>query len=90
MDASRVWRNVLTHLNTSAVPAYNWRTLPIPFRQWHILESAHTSYLSRTESKTQKTLIDVHSRIMVVSSYAVVVTSDPVAVLDLAGGCCRP
>ena len=80
---------MLAHLNTSAVPAYNRRTLPIQSRQWHILDSAHTSYLSRTESKTQ-TLIDVHSRVMVVSSYAVVITSDPVAVLDLAGGCCRP
>lgn len=39
---------------------------------------------------TQRKLLDVRCPVMVVSPWAVVLSTNPIAVLDLAGGCCRP
>ena len=40
--------------------------------------------------RNQKKLLDVQSPVMVVSPWAVVISMRPIALLDLAGGCCRP
>ena len=61
--------------------------------QWQLLDAATTSMLNDEEINqvgNQRKLLDVQSPVMVVSPWAVVISIRPIAVLDLAGGCCRP
>ena len=91
-----LWTVALHTLNVSQVPSYGWESLRKMQRyatQWHFLDAATTSMLTHEEihqAGDQRKLLDVQSPVMVVSPWAVVISIRPIAVLDLAGGCCRP
>ena len=90
-----LWTVALHTLNVSQVPSYGWASLSkmqLYAPQWQLLDAANTSMLNNKEinqAGNQK-LLDVQSPVMVVSPWAVVISMRPIAVLDLAGGCCRP
>tara|TARA_Y100001958_G_C21196429_1_gene523698 strand:- start:383 stop:1582 length:1200 start_codon:yes stop_codon:yes gene_type:complete len=90
------WTAALHTLNVSQVPSYGWVSLPkmqLYAPQWQLLDAATTSMLNNEEinqAGNQRKLLDVQSPVMVVSPWAVVISIRPIAVLDLAGGCCRP
>ena len=63
------------------------RALP---KGWAALNtSVHGSPWLRNYTNQSSYMLDVSDRVVVVGSFAVVITSNPVAVVDMAGGCCR-
>ena len=98
------WHSAEQSLHAS-MPAYDWRLLDNVMRNgnggrhnsWHILrpsEAATEDLLRDQDPGSNATdhayLLDVRCRVMILPDLAVVISSQPPAVLDLAGGCCRP
>lgn len=88
------WRDALQH--SASWTSYSWRTvranwtsgvLPTAWRP----VTAHTNGTDVASSSLPAFfLLDVHCRVMIFPVLNPVLTSDPPALLDLAGGCCRP
>lgn len=72
--------------------SHGWTEQPYT-PQWQFLDAATTSFFTHQELNQvgkQTELLDLRSPIMVVSPFVVLISLHPIAVLDLAGGCCRP
>ena len=83
---------------SSAMPSYGWSTIDEfqlyagPSKVQFLNTFSNTSSLSLSEFREagQSRMLDVRGNVSIVSPYAIVISSTPLALLDLAGGCCRP
>jgi len=88
----RFWLGFLS--SPAVVPSYDWGSfganrsgLPA---NWRALDPQKSGSEAIRSMPSKYFVLDVESRVMVLPQLAVVLTAQPRAVLDLAGGCCRP